>query len=145
MIRKILVGVDGSPASNAALGWVAELARSLSAEVVALHSLGLLSPDYGGQLVPTERHRQAIIDEFEQRWCRPLAEAGVHYKPVVVDGNPVSAILVVAAEEEADLVVLGSRGHKVTTDVLGSTSHQVAERACCPVVIIPPKRDEPLI
>ena len=145
MIRKILVGVDGSPASNAALGWVAELARSVSAEVVALHSLGLLSPDYGGQLVPTERHRQAIIDEFEQRWCHPLEEAGVHYKPVVVDGNPVSAILVVASEEGADLIVLGSRGHKVTTDVLGSTSHQVAERACCPVVIIPPKRDQPLV
>ncbi|MDA8103036.1 MAG: universal stress protein [Nitrospiraceae bacterium] len=145
MIRKILVGVDGSPASNAALGWVAELARSLSAEVVALHSLGLLSPDYDGQLVPTEWHRKAIIDEFEQRWCLPLVEAGVHYKPVVVDGNPVSAILVVAFEEEVDLVVLGSRGHKVTADVLGSTSHQVAERACCPVVIIPPKRDEPLV
>ncbi len=138
-LKTILVGVDGSHASNAAVRWAIELAELLGARLIALHSLGLLSSVPQEGLVPTEGHRRAIVEEFENDWCAPIHQSGVSCKTVIVDGNPVSAILAVSEEENVDLVVLGSRGHSVTGVLLGSTSHQVAERSRCPVVIIPPK------
>ena len=140
MTKKILVGVDGSSAAQEALSWVVNLAGCLDAKVIALHSLGLLASDYEGNIVPTEAHRNEIVQEFETSWCASLVRGSVPFTPVVVDGAPVSAILVVAAEMEVDMIVLGSRVHKVSSELLGSTSHQVAARASCPVVIVPPPK-----
>ena len=141
-IGKILVGVDGSLASEAAMRWSIDLARSLGAELIVLHSLGLLSSLHHGEMIVTELHRGAIVEEFESEWCAPLLTSGVDYQTIVADGNPVSAILDVAARLDADIIVLGSRGHNILAPLLGSTSHQVAQRSTRAVVIIPPATQE---
>ena len=138
-VTTILVGLDGSADSHEAVHWAANLARSLDAEVVAVHALGLLDqlePD--GPVVPTQPHRQEISDRARGAWSEPLVEAGVTHEVVLHDGSPVDVVLDVAEEVGADLVVLGSRGIGGSPALLlGSTSTQVAQRARCPVVIVP--------
>jgi nucleotide-binding universal stress UspA family protein len=57
---------------------------------------------------------------------------------VVRDGSPVTALLAVAEDEGADLIVVGSRGlGGYPEQLLGSTSTQVAQHAPCPVAIVP--------
>jgi nucleotide-binding universal stress UspA family protein len=58
---------------------------------------------------------------------------------MLVEGSAVTALLRVAEDEDADLVVVGSRGAGGFSDLhLGSTSHQVALYADRPVTIVPP-------
>ena len=140
-IERIVVGVDGSQNSRRALEWAADLAARLQAEVVAVHAVGLLSKvDEGGPPVPSYAHRDEVRERFERDWCAPLDGAGVGDRRLLVDGNPVAVMLAVAEEEDADLVVMGSRGLGGFPELLlGSSSHQVAEHARRPVVIVPPR------
>jgi nucleotide-binding universal stress UspA family protein len=137
-VRHIVAGVDGSENSRRALAWAAELARALRAELVVVHALGLLDRLADGEPVPTAAHRDAIVEAFEHSWCAPLADAGVTARRMVRDGTPVDVLLAVAEHEEADLIVVGSRGiGNVPERILGSTSHQLAARSIRPVVIVP--------
>ena len=109
-IRRIVVGVDGSPQARRAAEWAADLARGIDAEVVAVHALGLL----------------------------PLRDAEVRYRDDLREGNPVTALLDVVGELDADIVVVGSRGVGGFPGLLlGSTSTQVAQHTRRPVVIVP--------
>jgi nucleotide-binding universal stress UspA family protein len=61
-------------------------------------------------------------------------DTSVTVEPVAVEGSPAEALI--DASRNADLVVVGSRGHGgFTSLLLGSVSHQVAQHASCPVVI----------
>lgn len=137
-LERIVVGVDGSGDSLAALDWASGLAHTVGAEVIAVHALGLLDRLEGGEPVPTERHREEIRRRFETTWCAPLDRTGVRCRRLVRDGPPVSVLLAVAGDEAADLVVVGSRGLGGHPQLLlGSTSTQVAQLAPCPVVVVP--------
>ena len=137
-LERIVVGVDGSEDSAAAVGWAARLAEATGAEVVAVHALGLLEHVGAGPPIPTQPHRDEIRGLFESAWCAPLDRAAVRCRRVVRDGNPVDVLLAVAGQEAADLVVVGSRGVGGHPELLlGSTSSQLAQRSRCPVTIVP--------
>jgi nucleotide-binding universal stress UspA family protein len=142
-LERIVVGVDGSGTSLAAVGWTASLAAALGARVVAVHALGLLEqmepphPD-AALPAPPHAHRDEIRQRFEHDWCAPLDAAGVKSQKFLCDGTPVSVLLAVADEEHADLIVVGSRGLGGYPELLlGSTSTQVAQLAHCPVTVFP--------
>ena len=138
-IEHIVVGVDGSDNARRALEWATGMARRLGSEVIAVHALGLLSRVDDGPPVPSYAHREQIRERFEHEWCTPLDDADVPNRRLVIDGNPVAVMLAVAEDEDADLVVMGSRGRGGFPELLlGSSSHQVAEHSRRPVVIIPP-------
>ena len=137
-LERIVVGVDGSDNSLAAVRWAANLAAGMGAEVVAVHALGLLDKVGPGGAVPAQPHREDIRRHFEEEWCAPLDAPGIASRRMVRDGNPVSVLLAVADEEDADLIVVGSRGLGGYPELLlGSTSTQVAQRARCPVAVFP--------
>jgi nucleotide-binding universal stress UspA family protein len=138
VIRSIVVGIDGSTQARRAEEWAADLARALDAEVVAVHALGLIHHTETGELVASDTHREEIRGEFEGAWCAPLRDAGVRFRAELREGNPVTALLDVADELDADLVVVGSRGAGGFPGLLlGSTSTQVAQHAHTPVAIVP--------
>ena len=111
-----VVGLDGSPHGEQAAAWARAVATRVDADVIPVHARGLLE------------RGAAVVD----------AES------LVEDGDPVSVLLRVAAERGADLIVVGRRGAGGDPDLLlGSTSHQLAERAPCPLVIIPPEAPTP--
>ncbi len=137
-LDRIVVAVDGSDNSLAAVAWAAELAAATGAEVVAVHALGLLERMDGDAQEPAQPNREEIRRRFETIWCAPLDRAGVRSRHLVHDGNPVSVVLAVAEEEDADLIVVGSRGLGGYPELLlGSTSTQVAQRSRWPVTIVP--------
>lgn len=138
---RIVVGVDGSENSAAAVTWVAEHA-GVTTEVIAVHALGLLDRVETETPVPTQPHREEIREKFEHTWCAPLERANVRPRRVIRDGNPVDVLLAVGDEEDADVVVVGSRGLGGYPELLlGSTSTQVAQLATRPVVIVPSRHD----
>jgi nucleotide-binding universal stress UspA family protein len=148
-LRRIIVGLDGSDDAQRALEWAILIAERFQAEVVAVHAVGLLSHGRDGSLVPSHPHLAEIRQLFTTEWCRSLNSSAVLCRRIVREGPPVRALLDVASEEDADLVVLGTRGIGGLTHVLlGSTSHQVLEhsdravmvvRAECPERVIPTK------
>lgn len=142
-VTRIVVGVDGSTFAAMALEWAAALARPVDAEVVALHAAGLLEHLEGATPVPVEGHRAEIEAAFSE-WCAPLRCAGVRWRARIVYGPPVSTLIAAIAEEDADVVVVGSRGTGALPELrLGSTSHQLAEHAGRPVLIVPPRARHP--
>jgi nucleotide-binding universal stress UspA family protein len=141
---RIVVGVDGSEDSARALTWAAALVEGSSGEIVAVHALGLLAHLGGEPIVPSVEHRDEVVALLEQQWCQPLAEAAVPYRCVVIDGDPVTALLRAAGEEDADLIVVGRRGAGGHPGlVLGSTSQQVVSHADRPVAVVPSQAPSP--
>jgi nucleotide-binding universal stress UspA family protein len=137
-IERIVVGIDGSDNARKALGWAAELARALDAEVVAVHSVGLLERYASGQQEDLDTTLDDARHLFDTEWCAPLDEPTVRSIRLLRDGNPVTVLLAVADEFDAGLIVVGSRGLGGYPErLLGSTSTQVAQRSTRPVVIIP--------
>jgi nucleotide-binding universal stress UspA family protein len=75
---------------------------------------------------------------LEHEWCHPLIASGVAHRALVVDGEPVHALMRVANEQTADLIAVGRRGAGGSPGlVIGSTSQQLVHEAACPVVVVP--------
>ena len=137
-LRRILVGVDGSTNSLSAVEWAAGLAKLAGSEVVAVHALGLLEHLQGSNPLSPQAHREEIREHFETAWCVPLDRAAARCRKLLRDGSPVPVLLKVAEDEDADLIVVGSRGLGGYPELLlGSTSTQVAQNTTRPVTIVP--------
>jgi nucleotide-binding universal stress UspA family protein len=137
-VGRIVVGVDGSPESRAALRWAVGEAklRHATLEAVCAWSFPVIpGRDAPPLLVPVEELR----DEAERMLSSLLAEEApdVGITQTVVEGNP--ADLLVDISDGADMLVVGSRGHGGFAGLLlGSVSSQCSHHAACPVVIIRP-------
>ena len=137
-LKRILVATDGSEHARRAVCWAADLAVLTGAEVIAAHAVGLLvtTPDGPAPSTPYHDRLRALL---EGEWTEDLRAVEVPVRCVLVEGSAVTAILSLAEDEDADLVVVGSRGAGGFSDLhLGSTSHQVALYANRPVTIVPP-------
>ncbi len=140
---KIIVGVDGSSHSGRAVQWCADHAAALDAEVIAVHVIDF--PTYDGPGISpfpipalTPAQREEIRDIVTHEWCKPLANAGVVYRGVLMDGDPVAALMAAAKSEHADLVVTGRRGRGGFAElILGSTSHELTHYLDRPLLIVP--------
>jgi nucleotide-binding universal stress UspA family protein len=140
---KIIIGVDGSPSSARAVEWCAAHAAALEAEVVAVHSIEM--PLYAGYPfgyvslpAPSGPDRDELHDGIQREWCAPLSKANVRFRVVLSDGTPAPALIAIAKEEAADLVVTGRRGRGGFAELLlGSTSHALSHHLEHPLLIIP--------
>lgn len=137
-VQRITVGLDGSEHAQRALDWAAALALQTGAEVVAAHVVGLLVDTPAGP-VPSGPQLDRLGALLEGEWTEALRVTSVVHRCRLVEGSPVSGLLRAAAEDDADLIVVGSRGSGGFSELhLGSTSHQVALYADRPVTIVPP-------
>ena len=137
----IVVGIDGSPASEKALRWAVAEARLRRAVVRAVYAWSF--PFRGGEIahLAAEAAHPALQQEAEQ-----LAENAVRravgadadmVERVVIEASPAQALTETA--RDADLLVVGSRGRGGFAGLLlGSVSNQCAQHAPCPAVIIHP-------
>jgi nucleotide-binding universal stress UspA family protein len=137
-VNRIVVGVDGSPESLGAFRWALAEARLRGAELQAVYVWSIpiipgreLGPTY---IPPVDDLRAEAKQVLDAVVAAEPAE-GVLVTPVVVEGNP--ADMLVEAGREADLLVVGSRGHGGFAGLLlGSVSAQLAHHAACPLVIV---------
>ena len=142
---RIVVGVDGSPSSRAALRWAVGQARLTGGTVDAVIAwqIPLMLENYSWAPIGVEEAR----DFAEDARKRLDAAIGEEVRPAdselvrsqVVRGHPAQVLLDAAAD--ADLLVVGSRGHgSFAGALLGSVSQYCAHHAHGPVLIV---RGEP--
>jgi len=143
-IRRLVLGVDGSESSAAAIKWALRLAKGLGSQVIAVYAVDIpvyLPEPYGLPVQFDPEWRAALKDEFENKWCKPLKVAGIRYRTVMEDGRAASVINDVADRENADMVVVGRRGRgEVAELLLGSTSHELVLHSKHPVLVISAKK-----
>ncbi len=141
--RTILCPVDFSSSSNRGLAYALSLAKETDAHLILLHVIEG-SPDQPsfGELVHLsvreydrflEGHArdrlEAAVPESARAWCRPDAR--------VVHGKAYKQIVQVAAEEGAELIVMGVHGTGILHPrVFASTTPHVIREAGCPVVTL---------
>jgi nucleotide-binding universal stress UspA family protein len=144
----IVVGVDHSAGAKEALRFALEEAQLRQATLRAVHAwqFGYIAgtgmqgglPPVGGEL---HEFREAAAAALDATLREVIPDAGeVEVERRVVEGAP--AAVLVEESREADLLVVGSRGHGGFAQLLlGSVSQQCAHHAECPVVIVRSKVD----
>ena len=136
----IIVGVDGSDESARALDWAADEAKLRDARirvVSAWHVPTLVySSGYAPMVAPSADESTAhAVQEIAEGAAGDVESMGLEAEPVVIHGNAAEALI--DASAEADLLVVGSRGHGGFAGLLlGSVSAQCAHHSHCPVVIV---------
>jgi nucleotide-binding universal stress UspA family protein len=144
-MNEIVVGVDGSEESRAALDWAVEEGRLRQAPVLAIHAwevpmvpapTGLVPPsvEVVGDLTELREDAASLVEMMVREIAGDAAD--VEIRPLTVEDKPVRALLDAAERNDAQMIVVGSRGHGGFVSLLiGSTSDQVARHATCPVVV----------
>lgn len=139
---RILCGADFSPASDRAVEYALSLAQEANGRLTLLHVLDWLpgkefaafpqfdAEVYRRQAIGEARRRlEALVPDEAHDWCEPDFRISC--------GKPYVQVLRLAAEEQADLVVLGVHGAGVIDRMLfGSTTQHVVRQATCPVLTI---------
>jgi len=146
VFSKILICSDGSPKAIEAASVAAEIARKFGSEVVLLSvfdpsvvpaaTLGI-----PGGILETTVNSGCFADQtqtaVEHETGKVFQAAGVQYRSRRELGHPVDRIIVSAHDEQADLIVIGSRGiGGYERLLLGSVSEGVLRHAHCPVLAV---------
>jgi nucleotide-binding universal stress UspA family protein len=140
---RIVVGVDGSEASKDALQWAIAQAQRTGSSVIAIMTWEEPSAAYGfGMPMPTGFDLRSYYERALQGEVQEVTgeRAGVNVSAVVTEGDPAKTL--VAAAKNADLLVVGTRGHgEVVGRLLGSVSEYCVTHASCPVVVVHRRQD----
>ena len=149
-MEKILIAIDGSPASDEAVEFGVELAAEQNAAVIFVHVVRLLD------IVPMTCFGMAAgarPHEVTEEEKQPLVEAkaaaehqGVHVTAKLLIGDAVDEIVACADNLDVDLIVIGSREvtERLTSALLGSVSRGVVSESKRPVVIVRERESVPL-
>ncbi|MBI4936466.1 MAG: universal stress protein [Actinobacteria bacterium] len=136
-IGRVAVGVDGSPGSDAALLWAADEAVRCMAELVLVH--GWTYPYQGPRTGVSEPRDDMRLDAMRTLEASTLkvkeAAPSLRCHSIISEQSPAKAII--DAGKDADLVVVGSRGHGgFASLLLGSVSRTVLQHSVVPVAVI---------
>jgi nucleotide-binding universal stress UspA family protein len=144
MFQSIVVGTDGSETAGEAVREAIELAKSLGASIELVSAYEPVSrqrlreearqaPDDLQWMVNPREDVEATLSEASER----IEAAGVSVTTYAREGDPADAILDVAEERNADLIVVGNKGMTgAKRFLLGSVPNKVSHHAPCSVLII---------
>ncbi|MFJ1608609.1 universal stress protein [Streptomyces sp. NPDC088253] len=135
MLRHVTAGIDGSPASLAAAQWAAREAARRGAALRLVHAWEWHPRP--APSVPADMSQRALAEDIPAGVVDSVraAHPGLQVFGQAVADAPVSALL--QAAEQAELLVLGSRGFAgVAGFLMGSVSQRVVARASRPVVVV---------
>jgi nucleotide-binding universal stress UspA family protein len=132
---RIVVGLDGSPASIAALRWAIAQAAMTSARVQAITTWSA-PPQYGADVFTTAVDWAAMAQRSQETALKEATDgAPSDVEALIRRGHP--AHVLTAASAGASLLVVGSRGHGGFAGLLlGSVSEYVSAHAACPVLVV---------
>lgn len=152
MSRSIVCGVDGSPDSQAALTVAAQFADRLGSTLILAH---VAEPAYvayaaayplGGTAGPltVAEETESKEEDSARLLGRVAVAAGLpDAERRTAIGHPAERLAELADEENAELIVVGSRGRgALKSAFLGSVSYSLVGIARCPVLIVPPGASE---
>ena len=141
-MKKILVPVDFSKCSEAALRMAAQIARKTGAEIILLHLIDLPSGEVGMAADGTPTGPAAIMlmerarQQYDQLLSKPYLK-GLKVEDFVDFNKPFEGIADYAMEHGADLIVMGSHGTGKTSGFfVGSNTEKVVRNSKVPVLVI---------
>jgi len=141
-VKKILIPIDFSDYSKAALRYAINFAKCCEADMYLIYVVEpvIYPPDFSmGQIaIPS------VNAEWDQRAKDELANlakseipADVKAKTIIKTGKPFIEIIETAAEEDIDLIIIATHGHTGVEHILfGSTAEKVVRKAPCPVLTL---------
>lgn len=141
-VKRILFPTDFSDDAGNALEFAASLAEQYGAELTLLHVVeDVVVPAYFGAQMAAGYFPAAELEEAAQKELDKLAPQGengpVTVKRLLRRGAPYVEILATAADEKADLIVMGTHGHSgLAHMLLGSTAERVVRKSLAPVLTI---------
>lgn len=140
--KKILFPTDFSHTGDAALSLATALARDTGATLLITHVEEPTNVYAGGEFYygipnpPTEELRRMLVE------VKPTDPA-VAYEHRLLTGDPAGTIVRLAAEEDVDLIVMGTHGRTGIVRVLmGSVAESIVRRANCPVITYKQKAEK---
>ncbi len=140
MFNKVIWATDGSEAADQALPLARTLASESKAPLLVVYCEEFTLPGKGGGSLPVHANEEAV-EEKVQRQVSELSGDGLH-ATLEMDkskvGGAAHVIADIAAREQADLIVVGTRGHTVLGGLLlGSVTQRLLHIAPCPVLAVP--------
>ncbi|SNS53311.1 universal stress protein [Actinoplanes regularis] len=143
--QTVVVAVDGIDASGSAIRWAAAEAQRREQPLRVLNVLDwewqAARFGYTGEQFETERRHAEGLTADAARQVREIAP-GLEVETELLVGDPAAQLII--ASENADLMVLGHRGHGGFAGLrLGSVSQRVATHAHCPVAVIREGTEDP--
>ena len=149
--RKILVALDRSPQSEIVFEQALEIAKKEEAALMLFHCLpfetqgvGSYADMFGRELINYSAEMQKVLDDESKQarqyladYCQKATEQGVPTEWDLKIGDATNRIRELATAWDADLVVVGRRGHRGLAEiVLGSVSSYVVHHAPCSVLVV---------
>jgi nucleotide-binding universal stress UspA family protein len=141
LFSSIVIGTDGSETADRALTRALELARLTGARLHVVSAYAPTPARVTGDAPAAEAAEWSVGADFEVQAVLDRAGTRARSDDVEIEvhapkGDPGDAILKVAKEVDAELIVLGSRGMQGARRVLGSVPNKVSHRAPCDVLIV---------
>lgn len=137
MSRSIVVGYDASPGAHAALDHALGLAAAFGDRLII--GFGVAPPVRLGE--ESRAHRDALREEAERLTVDALERAqgtDVEVEVALVEDRPSSALVGLADDNDARMIVVGSYGERpLKGAILGSTPHKLLHMAERPVLVVP--------
>ncbi len=139
--NRVVVGVDGSDASNVALSWAEDEANRCHAELVIVHGWNdPYAPLHAGNSPARDLIRVDATRVLDQAETHAAGHTSSHVTGLLVEASPATALL--GTLKDGDLLVVGSRGRgALASTVFGSTVNGVLEQCAVPVVVVHPSKN----
>jgi nucleotide-binding universal stress UspA family protein len=144
-MKKILVGLDGSPRAGGVLAYAESLARITGAKLVLFRSFGI-PPEMTLAWPASDQPLESALRAQAQKYLDECAGSlpgdllgGVR----VALGAPWQAVCAAAIGENVDLIVIGSHGYTAIDHLLGTTAAKIVNHADRPVLVVRPPSTAP--
>ena len=139
LFRKVLCPIDFSDHSLAALNLALKVTQQNDAKLYLLNVAPVPAGAAGFQPVPMDAYPFHEEDRHEElaELARERIPAAVRYETLVISGDPAERVLETARGLAADLIVMGTHGHRgLTRLVLGSVAERVVRESPVPVLSV---------
>lgn len=151
-LAHVVAGTDLSPGSEQALQRAISFAVAHRARLTLAHVVpqsrwddvgAPLASTLGVDLLSTDAACSVMTEQLERRAAEIAVRYGLHCGVQVAAGRPAAELVRVAADLQADLLVVGAHGEHPVRDLLGTTAQKLLRLAPCPVLVVnrPPPFD----
>lgn len=139
MAPAVVAGFDGSPTARQAVRYAADRARG--GRLVVVHAREAAPPHIAPRWKELLDHEhiekgEAVLESILREGDLDLGNVALETR--LVPGRPAEAIIAVARDVGADMIVAGSHGYSPISSILGSVSRDLVRTSDIPVTIIPP-------
>lgn len=147
----IVVGVDFTPAGDMALEEALRRSRAQPVDMHAVHAIDVVEQTFGDGATKVERQNDLLQRLPSQIWDH-IGTVGFRMSPRLPElrihvhvrlGRPSDALMQVAADYDADMIIVGTHGRKGFEKwILGSVAEELVKSARCSVLVARPKSFE---